>query len=121
MFVFEAIFNGKEKQKNKKHQFKKFVKCRICYSVCSVDANPMKSNDLNPDTVELAIWIVDRWRLLMVRSVYYAEIAQKLTMCDPLPSGAGIRNYISKYLTKIVKCCFSAFHYYLTPSSRLVI
>jgi 4Fe-4S ferredoxin len=55
MFVFEAIFNGKGKQKNKKLQFKKFVECGICYSVCSVDADLMKSNDLNPDTVELAI------------------------------------------------------------------
>jgi|GEM_PF-4658129 hypothetical protein len=81
----------------------------------------MKINDLNPDTVELEIWIVDRWRLLMMRSVYYMELAPKFTMCNPLPSGAGICNYISKYLTKIVKCCFSAFHYYLTPSSRLAI
>jgi ferredoxin len=121
MFVFEAIFNGKEKQKNKKLQFKKFVECGICYSVCSGDANLMKSNDLNPDTVEIAIWIVDRWRLSIIRSVYYVELARKFTMCNPLPNGAGIGNYISKYLTKIVKCCFSAFHYYLPPSSRLAI
>ena len=50
MFVFEATFNGKEKQKNKKLQFKKFVDCGIYYSVCSVNAKLMKSNDFNPDT-----------------------------------------------------------------------
>jgi 4Fe-4S ferredoxin len=51
-------------KKNKKIQFKKFFECGICYSVCSVDAKLMKSNDFNPDTVELAIWIVDKMAII---------------------------------------------------------
>ena len=51
-------------KKNKKIQFKKCVKCEIYYSVCSVNAKLIKSNDFNPDFVELAIWIVDKMEII---------------------------------------------------------
>jgi 4Fe-4S ferredoxin len=52
---------AKAEKKNKKIvQSKKCVGCGICYSVCSVNAKLMKSDDFYPDTVELAIWIVDK-------------------------------------------------------------
>ena len=65
-----------------------------------VNEKLIKSNDFNPDFVELAIWIVDKMRFLMMRFISYVEFTQKFVMCNPLPSGAGIHNYISKNLTK---------------------
>lgn len=54
-----------------------------------------------------------------MKSAFYAKLAQKFAMCNHLPDEAGIRNYISKYLAKIVKCRFSAVCFYLVPPSRL--
>ena len=51
---------AKADKKNKKIvQSKKCVGCGICYSVCPVNAKLMKNDDFDPDSIELAIRVVD--------------------------------------------------------------
>ena len=88
----------------KKIKIKKFSSKNLL-SVGSIipfacNAKLMKSNDFNPDFVDLAIWIVDKMAIINDEISFYVELAQKFVMFNPLPSGAVIRNYISKYLTK---------------------
>ncbi|MFZ2497289.1 MAG: 4Fe-4S binding protein [Methanosarcina sp.] len=51
---------AKADKKNKKIvQSKKCVGCGICYSVCPVNTKLMKNDDFDPDSIELAIRVVD--------------------------------------------------------------
>ncbi|MDR7664963.1 4Fe-4S binding protein [Methanosarcina sp. Z-7115] len=65
-------------------QSKKCVGCGICYSVCSVNTKLMKSDDFYPDTVELAIRIVDRATIISDEACIRCGICSKICPVESL-------------------------------------